>query len=63
MAIGATLRAGGDKSHKSYLSRVHSEAQRTNAIVFVIAVARAIKDTDRACAHGLGGRAKEPASR
>ena len=54
-SIGATLRAGGCISHKNYLSRAFSEAERANAIASSAAVRRVIKDASRACARGLGG--------
>ena len=54
-AIGATLRAIGYISHKSNLSRVFSEAERATAIESPVAVRRAIKDANLACARGLRG--------
>ena len=57
-AAGATLRAEGYRSHKNYLSRLYSEAQRGGAIESPLAVARAIKDANRACARGLVGPRK-----
>ena len=55
-AVGATLRAGGYRSHKHYFSKPHSEAERSSAIEFSRAVYWAVKDAERACDRGFGGK-------
>ena len=61
-AVGATLKAGRYASHKHYLSRLVSEAERRAATIDPIAVHRARKDAERSSARGLGGQRKREES-
>ena len=53
-AVGATLKGGDYRSRTSDFSRLLSAGERHNAIEHPMAVSRALKDAERACARGRG---------